>query len=271
MKTRTKYFVPRIVLATITVVLFVVQSIFGDFPVWFFSTPMNLLIGALWLVAILEGYRQRTTSLVAQYLLSAESTYIALSVAAIIAIVLGLQSEPATTSWPVVGGFIFVQTVLTLVILRGWRNNNGVRWRFIITHCGLWLAVTAALLGAADKQILRVQVGNTSTREAITEYGEKHFLDYELRLENFEVEQSENGSPKMFRATIAIDEEVVDLEVNSPYSHKYGENIYLVSYAPDSCILQIVHEPWRIVTTIGIAMLLLGTLILFLQGFQNKK
>lgn len=270
MKNRAKYFVPRMVLAMTAIALFVVQWLYGNFPVWFFAFPMNLLVGALWLVAIWEGYRHRATSVAVQYLLTPEATYIALAVATAIAIVLGLQGEPKTTSWAIVGGFIFVQTILALVILRGWRNKEGVRWRFLIIHCGLWLAITSMFLGAPDKQILRMQVNRTPSREAINEQGKSVFLDYELQLERFEMEQSEDGTPKQFRASVLVDGKAVDIEVNSPYSQKFGEDIYLVSYAPEGCVLQIVREPWRGVTLVGIAMLLLGAFILFLQGFQNR-
>lgn len=269
MKTTTKYYA-HLALAMGAVALFVVQWVFGDFPLWLFASPMNLLVGALWLVALCEGYRRRATSVVVQYLLSAEATYIALAVAAVIAVVLGLQSEPTTTSWPIVGGFAYVQSVLTLVILRGWRNEGGVRWRFLITHCGLWLAITSSFLGAPDKQILRVQADSTPTREAINERGERSYLNYEIQLDNFEIEHAEDGTPKQFCAAVAIDGKVVEIEVNSPYSQRYGEDIYLVSYEANRCILQIVREPWRIVTATGVVMLLLGALMLFLQGFQNR-
>ena len=271
MKSATKYFMPRLVFAMIAVALSLAQWLFGEFPVWLFTSPMNLLVGALWLVAIWEGYRHRASSTIIQYLLSSEATYTALAISAIVAVVLGLQSEPATTSWLVAGASLYVLTVLTLVILRGWRNEAGIRWRFLTTHCGLWLALISMFIGAPDKQILRVQVGETPTREAINEQGEKSYLNYELRLNEFEMEQSEDGSPKQFCATVAIDDKLVDIKVNSPYSQSYGEDIYLVSYAAEGCVLQIVREPWRVATAIGIAMLLCGAFILFMQGFQNKK
>lgn len=266
MKSATKNIMPRLVIATIAVALFLL----GNFPVWLFAFPMNLLVGALWLVAIWEGYRRRTSSTIVQYLLSAEATYIALAIAALLSAVFGLQSAPATTSWLAVGGAFYVLTVLSLVILRGWRNAGGVRWRFLATHCGLWLALMAMFLGAPDKEVLRVQVGETPTREAMNERGERHYLNYELRLANFAMEQTEDGTPKQFKATVAVDEKLVDIEVNSPYAQRYGEDLYLVSYAPEGCVLQVVREPWRVVSLVGIAMLLLGAFMLFLQGFQNR-
>lgn len=271
MASTTKRYIPRLVFAMVAIALFVVQWLFGEFPIWLFAAPMNLLVGVLWLAIVWEGYRRRATSVIVKYLLSSEATYLALAIAAIMAIVLGLQSTPATTSWPVVGGFLFVQTVLTLVILRGWRNKSGVRWRFLITHCGLWLAVTSALFGASDKQVLRMQVNCTPSREVVNERGEKSFLDYELRLENFEMESSESGAPKRFCAMVAIDDRIVDIEVNRPYSQRYGEDIYLVSYGAEGCVLQIVREPWRAVTATGIAILLFGAFLLFMKGFQNRE
>jgi hypothetical protein len=261
----------RIALVVLAIALSVAQWLFGSFPLDFFAAPMNLLLGALWLVALWEGYCRRATSKLVQYLLSAEATYIALVVAVVVAVALGLQSEPATTSWLVVGGLLFVQSVLTLVLLRGWRNDSGVRWRFLATHVGLWLAVTSALLGAPDKEILRLQVGAEPTREAVNEQGRKSFLDYELRLEHFDMTQSESGAPERFCATVEVDGKEVDIEVNSPYSHHYGEDIYLVNYAADGCVLQIVREPWRGVTAAGVVVMLLGAVVLFLQGFGGEK
>ena len=271
MKGLSKYRVPRIIFATLVVALFLAQWLLGEFPMWFFAAPMNLVVGVLWMALLFEAFRRRTTLPLIKYLLTPEATYLALAVAVVISVVLGLQSNPATASWPVVGGAIYIQTVLALVILRGWRNEKGVRWRFLITHCGLWLAVSSMLLGAPDKQVLRAQVGSEPIREVVNERGEKSFMNYDLRLEKFEVEKSENGTPQMFRASVAVSGKEVDIEVNKPYSQRYGEDIYLVSYEADGCILQIVREPWRAVTAVGIAMLLIGAFMLFMQGFGGVK
>ena len=270
MKSSTKYLAPRIVVAVVAVVLFVAQWLVGEFPVWLFAFPMNILVCALWLALVWEGYRRRATSVAVQYLLSAEATYIALAISAAVAVVLGLQREPATTSWPVVGGTLYVLTVLSFVILRGWRNEGGVRWRFLATHCGLWIALVAMFFGAPDKQIMRMQLNCIPSREVVNERGERSYLGYELQLESFEVEQSEEGMPKQFKASVLVDGKAVDIEVNSPYSQRYGEDIYLVSYSSDGCVLQIVREPWRVVSLVGIASLLLGAFVLFLQGFQRR-
>lgn len=261
---------PHIAIAALAILLFAVQWFFGHFPLWLFAAPMNLLVVILWLVAVWEGFRHRKSSAMAKFLLSTEATYLALFIAAAIALVLGLQSEPTTASWPVVGGFAYVLTVLSFVILRGWRSERGVRWRFVCTHLGLWLATLSLFVGAADKQILRIEVGEEPTREAVNERGAASFLDYEIALSDFKVEHSKSGSPERFCATIGIDGKNVDIEVNTPYSYRYGEDIYLVDYSPKSCVLQVVREPWRAVTALGIGLLVLGAFMLFLQGFQRE-
>ena len=96
------------------------------------------------------------------------------------------------------------------------------------------------------------------------------YLDYELRLEKFDMKESASGTPEQFRATVAVDDKLVDIEVNSPYSHHYGEDIYLVSYGREGCVLQIVREPWRALTALGVGLLLLGAFMLFMQGFQTR-
>ncbi len=260
---------PYVVLASVAVALFVAQWLLGDVPVAFFAAPMNLLFAVLWLALVVEGYRRRSKSAVVRFLLSAEATYIAIAVAVAIAIAMGLQSEPTTASRMVAGGSLYVLSTLTLVILRGWRNEGGVRWRFLITHVGLWLALVAMFFGAPDKQILRMQVCCTPSRVAVDERGANHFLDYELRLEEFDVDRAENGSPQQYTATVAVDDRVVTIAVNSPYSHRYGEDIYLVNYAEDGCVVQIVREPWKAVSIVGVAMLLLGVMMLFLRGYKR--
>ena len=59
----TKLLLPRLILAMVAIALFGAQWLIGEFPVWFFAMPMNLLLGALWLAVIWEGYRRRSSSL----------------------------------------------------------------------------------------------------------------------------------------------------------------------------------------------------------------
>ena len=54
--------------------------------------------------------------------------------------------------------------------------------------------------------------------------------------------------------------------VNHPYSVKFGEDLYLSSVSENSCVLQIVKEPWRYFALAGIILILAGAFMLFING-----
>ena len=237
----------------------------GSFPYQFFCFPLNILTLALWLVIICSLYRNRKESSVAKLMLSRSATWLALLIMALIGVVLGLQRTPASTSWCVAFGLLFVLTHLAFVILRGWRNSSGIRLRFILTHVGLWLALGAGFWGAPDREQLRVAVDDNATAEAYTMTGAVRRLPYELRLEELTVE------PTNYEAKVSINNEVVLLRVNHPYNYSPSQKIYLASVSDANAeakyaIIEIVTEPWQWLTMAGIVMLIFGGVLLFIRG-----
>lgn len=264
------------VVATIVVAV-IADTVVGHFPVDIFSFPLNIIIVVLWLAILVELYRRRANSSIAQYMLSLRATWLSLGLMAAVGIMLGTQLKPATTSWVVVGSILFILSHLWMVILRGWRNKQGIRLRFILTHFGLWLALTAGFWGAADREELRMVVeSGKPTDMTIDEMGQPAILDYDIELLNFDVEYYDNGTPSSYEAMVAVGNRDVSLRVNKPYNHTLSETIYLVSYGANAngepyCILEIVREPWRWISTAGIIMLLAGSVMLFLRGPQRAK
>lgn len=257
--------------------LFGLQALVGDFPVELFRFPLNLLLCVLWGVLVGECYRRRANSMVARLLLSARATRLSFLLLALLGIALGLQSHPASTSWPAVGALLLVQTILGMVILRGWRNEYGIRWSFLLTHLGLWLALVGGFWGAPDCLRLRLAVEREqATREAYRLDGSLTTLDYALRLKEFHLETYSNGAPSSYEALVEIDSCEVSLRVNHPYQRTPAETIYLISYDSQSspiryCILEVMREPWRWVTFFGIWMMILGALVLFVRGSRVKE
>ena len=264
------------VVATIVVAV-IADTVVGDFPVDIFSFPLNIIIVVLWLALLVELYRRRANSSIAQYMLSLRATWLSLGLMAAVGIMLGTQLKPATTSWVVVGSILFILSHLWMVILRGWRNKQGIRLRFILTHFGLWLALAAGFWGAADSEELRMVVeSGKPTDMTIDEMGQPAILDYDIELLNFDVEYYDNGTPSSYEAMVAVENRDVSLRVNKPYNHTLSETIYLVSYGANAngepyCILEIVREPWRWISAAGIIMLLAGSVMLFLRGPQRAK
>lgn len=255
----------------------IVQAIVGAFPLSIVRFPLNVILMTLWLVLLVELYRRRDRSKVAQLLLSQAATVISLVLMAAVGIVLGLQREPASTAWPTVVAVLFVLSHLTLVTLRGWRNATGVRWRFVVNHAGLWLALVAGFWGAPDREQVRAMVTReVPTREAYDMSGRTTTLDCELQLVDFKIDYYAEGQPSMFEATVAVDGESATLRVNRPHHRTWSEMIYLVSYdveSPDRaryCVVEVVREPWRWLSVVGIVMLIAGAVLMFARGPRKE-
>lgn len=253
----------------------VLQVVAGDFPIRFFAFPMNVLLAALWLLALAELYRHRRKSPLTQFILSPEATYLSLILAAVGGVAVGVMNSSPTQTWPFVVMMLFVMSHLMLVTLRGWRNRDGVRWRFVLNHTGLLLALGAGFWGAPDVKELRLPlIEGRPTAEAYTIEGESVPLGYDMELLDFSADYFDNGVPSDFAARVDIAGREVTLRVNSPYSYRLGEDIYLVNYERDlagrtRCIVQVVRDRWYPVMVAGITMMLVGALLLFLQGVRK--
>lgn len=151
------------------------------------------------------------------------------------------------------------------------------RWRFVLNHAGLWLALFAGVVGSAEEQTLRIPVfRDRPNNEAVTEEGITVLPPKQLQLNDFTVEQYPNGTPRHFFAEISIDGKPARLEVNHPYAVSWGEDYYLTSYdmqsgRPQYCVVQIVREPLKYLMLAGIIMMLCGACLLFLAGPNVQK
>ena len=264
---------PKIVcvLGAIVLLSFIIEISLGSFPVGIFRFPLNILMLALWIMLITMMYRNRATNASSRFMLSGMGTWVSLAMIVAIGIVLGLQREPSTTAYPMVFSLLFVQSHLLFVILRGWRNRKGIRWRFCLIHIGLLLALGAGFWGVPDREQLRTAVHHYPSNEAYTMEGGHRFLPYTIELKDFIIQQTVNGVPTHYEAQIIIDGKVVTLQVNHPYARTLSEKIYLVSFATSPhggryAIIEIVNEPWQWLSATGIIMLIAGAVLLFIQG-----
>jgi hypothetical protein len=187
-------------------------------------------------------------------------------------------------SWAFASVLLFFQTVLLFVILRGWRaptatgaRLGSVRWRFLLNHIGILLAVASAFWGRPDSQTMRVQAYlEQPVKEAFRTDGGTAWLPYEICLRDFRIERYDNGVPSMFEADVIVDGEAVTLKVNQPFSRSLGEDIYLTGYdteageGSDYCIIQVVREPWKYPALAGIVLMLAGALCMFIGGPRKR-
>lgn len=239
--------------------------------IWsFFAFPLNLLLPVFWIVCWSWLWKNRPQSAVVRFALSPAATISAIILLLVSCLWIGFSGDRGfVESIIFVIVLLYVQTVLLLVTLRGWRRSGGeIRWRFLLLHAGLLLAVGAGFWGAPDSTELRLALGRGEEAEAAYKFdGGVSGLGYKVKMADYTVEYSESGAPSLYEAKISIDgDEPVVLSVNDPYSVALGEDIYLASVNDQFCVLQIVREPWRYFALAGILMLLAGAFMLFIKG-----
>ena len=187
----------------------VIQCTFGNFPFAFFAFPLDALIALLWIAGMVYAYKENRASRFVQMWLSPQCTYWTLGWLIAGSLVIGLfpqlsAAEAAersgllarlgcyhfTTSWIFVVGLFALLTHLGMITLRrGFRPGHN-RWRFVLNHAGLWLALFAGVVGSAEEQTLRIPVfRDRPNNEAVSEEGGE-----DLPAEGAEVERFHGGA-----------------------------------------------------------------------------
>lgn len=236
----------------------------------FFAFPLNLLLAVFWMVCWVWLWKNRPQSAVIRFVLSPAATISAIAMLIVACLWIGFSGDAGSAQSVIfVLILLYVQTVLLLVTLRGWKRPDGVvRWRFLLLHAGMLMALGSGFWGAPDSSELRMAMGRGE--EADSAYsidGKVTGLGYSITMCDYTAEYSEEGTPIAYEAMICIDgEDPVSLSVNDPYSVSIGEDIYLASVSEDFCVLQIVREPWRYFALTGILMLIAGAFMLFIKG-----
>ena len=90
-----------------------------------------------------------------------------------------------------------------MITFHAYYHRKTARWRFLLNHAGLWLALFAGFFGSSDTRTLRIPLyKGEPAREAFDMNGVSYHLDYEMELRSFSVEYYPNGSPSRFAAEV---------------------------------------------------------------------
>lgn len=273
----------------------VLQLLTGNFPVSFLAFPLNVIFAAMWLFLLWILHKEYKASPFTRFLCTSETS--ALSIGLFIGgcLIIGLFPQLSDaeakmrdgiaaslgcynfmTSWIFIAILLLLLSNLAMITIRAYQHHRQARWRFILNHTGLWLALFAGFFGCSDTQTLRIPIyKGEPTREAFDMNGSAHYLNYEIELDSFAVEYYPNGRPSRFAAGVRLGNETALLEVNHPYAYRFGEDVYLTGYdvtkgnESNYCILQIVKQPWKYVMVAGILMMLAGAVLLFINGTKR--
>lgn len=274
--------VPYFILISYFFVSVVLQVLTGSFPVSTMAFPLNAILCLIWMTSNVLLWIHHRKSGYVRFMLSPQATFLAIGLLLIAATVIGFTGiRDIVATWPFICVLLYSQTVLLFVILRGWRRQGKdmtdpatVRWRFLLTHTGLLIAVGAGFWGAPDEETLRLSLRqDVPVSEAYDMKGRVKWLDYVVCLEEFNVEYGPQGMPSEYSADVFIDRQSVTLKVNHPFSVRLGETVYLAGFdsARDgSCVVQIVREPWKYGVLVGIVMMLASALMLFVKGPERR-
>ena len=263
-----------------------------------FAWPVNGFVfgGFLALIAIVFLLRKKVYAF--QFLSTYQAAIPAMVYAVTLTIIMGLTRQKVggtwlndmLSFWPFVLIYVYVTVILGAVTLKRLyqivnRKSSNRKWLdfpFLLNHLGLFLALTAATLGNADMQRLKMitAVGEPEWR-ALDANGVVKEMPIAIELKKFIMETYDNGSPKRFASEIQIltktkknIETVVD--VNKPYEvdgwkiYQYGYDTQMGADSQIS-ILELVSDPWLPLVYTGIYMMLAGTVLLVLHTRWRMK
>ena len=256
--------------------------------------PVNgiVLAGFLLLIAIIYLFRKKVA--IFRFVGTYQAAIPALVYAVVLTIVMGLiRQNPdgqwldnMLVFWPFVLIYVFMALILGQVVIRQLvmvisHFSLITSHLSLLSHLGLFLAMTTATLGNADMQRLKMvaMLGEPEWR-AVSPYGTIQEMPMTIELKRFVMETYDDGSPKRFASDILIrtkdDEQMLTtVDVNKPVEVD-GWKIYQYSYdtqmGPKSeiSILELVSDPWLPLVYTGIYMLLAGAVGMFVFGGKRK-
>lgn len=233
--------------------------------------PVNgiVLVAFVALLVLMHTYGAKVSAL--RYLCTTQTAVSALVYAVVLTTVMGLtrQTEDGgwlrsmLTFWPFVLIYAYLDFILGLTILR----------QLKAFHLGLFIVLTAATLGSADVQRLKMMAVEGQPEWRAMDSERRIFsLPMGIELKRFIMETHDNGAPKRYASDVEITTSegkhlCGTVEVNHPLKVE-GWSIYQIDYDMAAgaqsrvSILELVRDPWLPFVYVGIALMLLGALSL---------
>ncbi len=260
-----------------------------------FAWPANgiVLAGFLALIAVIFPLRKKIYAF--QFLGTYQAAIPAMGYAVVLTIIMGLTRQKVDGTWlnnmlsfwPFVLIYVYIDLILGLVILRQIRtaaaNFSLFTLHFsLLSHLGLFLALTTATLGNADMQRVKMitAIGEPEWR-ALTQEGAVKEMPIAIELKKFVMETYDDGSPKRFASEIQILTKTgknieTTVDVNKPYEvdgwkiYQYGYDTQMGAQSQIS-ILELVSDPWLPLVYAGIYMMLAGAVCMFFFGGVRRR
>ena len=274
---------------TLVILGLLLQLIVGPVAWSAFRWPVNgIVFGSfLLLIAIVHLLRNKVYGF--QFIGTNKAAVPALVYVVLLTIVMGVtrQTEDGTwlnhmlTFWPFVLVYVYVALILGLIILRRTLNSHLSPLTlkrdipFLLNHLGLFLAMTAATLGNADVQRVKmITVKGMPEWRALTAQQRIVQMPFAIELKDFIMETYDNGKPKRFASDVHILTKTgqdirTTIDVNKPVTvdgwkiYQFGFDTQMGAMS-DTSVLELVSDPWLPLVYAGIYMMLGGAVCLIL-------
>ena len=260
-----------------------------------FRWPVDgiVLAGFLALIAILFLLRKKVYGF--QFIGTYKAAIPALAYAVVLTIVMGLTRQEVNGTWlnnmlsfwPFALIYVYMAVILGLVIIRQIRTAVAYFSLFtlhfsLLSHLGLFLAMTTATLGNADMQRLKmITVKGEPEWRALTSQQQIVQMPFAIELKEFIMETYTNGSPSRYASDIQIQTKTgksiqATVEVNKPVEvdgwkiYQYGYDTQMGSMSQYS-ILELISDPWLPLVYTGIYMMLAGALLMMLRAIPWRQ
>jgi len=260
-----------------------------------FRWPVNgvVLAGLLAVIAIIFLLRKRVYAL--QFIGTNKAAIPALVYAVVLTIIMGLTRQEVNGTWlnsmlsfwPFVLIYVYIAVILGQVVLRQLKTWAAAKFSIfhfpfsILSHLGLFLAMTTATLGNADMQRLKmITVKGEPEWRALTSQQQIVEMPIAIELKEFIMETYDDGSPRRFASEVQILTQTgkniqTTVEVNKPVEvdgwkiYQYGYDTQMGAMSQTS-ILELVSDPWLPLVYTGIYMMLAGAVCMFLFGGRKN-
>ena len=170
-------------------------------PQW----PYNLLTGLLFvgILFLIHGLFRKHA--LVKWFSSIPACISSISLFSLLALMLGIIPQKGSgqvavngsgimhisRSWPFLLSHVYLLTTLGFVILRRALPLKGKNIGFLLNHFGLWLIISAALLGSGDLKRLRMALkeGDNPNQVALGEDMRLYLIPFSVKLVDFNIEE----------------------------------------------------------------------------------
>ena len=235
--------------------------------------PANGIAAAAFLALVAALHLLRKKARVLRFISTYRAAVPALLYTLMLTLVMGLGVNDMLSAWPFVLCYAYLTLILGLLLLRQIPStlipHPTSKTPATLTHLGLFLALTSAALGHADRQRLRMiaETGSLEWRAADAQ-GRVVALPFAIELQAFIMETYADGKPKRFASDIQIltkDERRyrATVDVNKPmriqdwtiYQYSYDTRLGARSR---TSVFELIRDPWLPLVYTGIYLMLAG-------------